>query len=75
MPELSGQLAVQKIQYKNLEMFIHGPVMIGQSSIRVHKADLFEANIFGIGSEALPAHVEAIFANQPMSVRAHTAEI
>ena len=34
---------------------------------------LFEANVIGILPEALPAHVEAILANQTMAIGAHTA--
>ena len=39
-----------------------------------HKTNLLEANIVGVGSEALTAHVESVLANQSMTVGTDTAE-
>lgn len=36
---------------------------------------LLEANVISILSETLTAHVQAILANEPMPIGAHTAEI
>lgn len=40
-----------------------------------HLVQLLEANIFGVFPEALTAHVQVVFTDQTVTVRASTAKI